>query len=599
MTLSVELKQSGAIPLEVTFECKSGELLALVGPSGSGKTSTLRAIAGLMPIQEGKIVLQGQKETQIWLDTHQQLHVPSFERKVGMVFQNYALFPHLTALENIALALPKASSIEKAKQLMEDMGLIDFHQRLPNQLSGGQRQRVALARAFARDPQVLLLDEPFSAVDHPTRKTLYEELIKLRERISIPIVIVTHDLREARLLSDRLCILDQGKSLQIGNPEHIVSSPRNGRVAELVGLTDIFSATFLKAQHPEEVQQQHATLLWGHGVEAFPLTILDKGRLPDQTEVKWVIAKEFVEISNEPIQKINTVCAEVCRVRKLGEISSVDFKVDLAFQPIMHFELSTRVVNELNIDVADRVFLHLDPKGIHIMPVYTSPMHKQVEKKKRELPLKMAAVILLAGEGSRLGGIPKSLIKIDGVTILERQLNALQELQIENRVLVTGYYQEAYKTQSLPKGAFFIHNGNPANGQGSSVRLALQVVYEKMQEVDAIIMLLGDLPFISTADLRQLIEQFKIRTFGEVVMPLVGSQRGNPVIISRKILHEILDSPDLTVRAWMDLHPEEVVRWQTENQHFIFDFDTPENIKSFTQKTGALVELPGNNSLNQ
>ena len=598
MTLSVELKQSGAIPLEITFECKSGELLALVGPSGSGKTSTLRAIAGLMPIDEGKIALQGQKQTQLWLDTHQRIHVPSFERKVGMVFQNYALFPHLTALENIALALPKACSIEKAKQLMEDMGLIDFHHRLPNQLSGGQRQRVALARAFARDPQVLLLDEPFSAVDHPTRKTLYEELIKLRERISIPIVIVTHDLREARLLSDRLCILDQGKSLQIGHPEHIVSSPRNGRVAELVGLTDIFSATFLKAQHPEEAQQQHATLLWGHGVEAFPLTILDKGRLPDQTEVKWVIAKEFVEISNEPIQKINTVSAEVCRVRKLGEISSVEFKVELPFQPVMHFELSTRVVNELNIDVADRVFLHLDPKGIHIMPVYTSPMHKQVEKQKRELPLKIAAVILIAGEGSRLGGIPKSLIKIDGVTILEHQLDALQELQIENRVLVTGYYQEAYKTLSLPQGAFFIHNGNAADGQGSSVRLALQVVYEKMQEVDAIIMLLGDQPHIRAADLRQLIEQFKIRPFGEVVMPLVGSQRGNPVIISRKILQEILDSPDLTVRAWMDLHPGEVVRWQTENQHFIFDFDTPENIKSFTQKTGALVELPSNFSIN-
>jgi molybdate transport system ATP-binding protein len=592
MTLSVALKHTNGIHLEIDFECKSGELLALVGPSGSGKTSTLRAIAGLMPIEQGKIYLRDQEKNHIWLDTQNHIHIPSFERQVGMVFQNYALFPHLTALQNIALALPKGDSIEIAQQLMEDMGLIDFHDRLPDQLSGGQRQRVALARAFARKPQVLLLDEPFSAVDHPTRKTLYEELIKLRENISIPIVIVTHDLREARLLSDRLCILDQGKSLQIGHPEHIVSSPRNGRVAELVGLTDIFSATFLKAQHPDQVLQKQATLLWGQGVEAFPLTIFDKGRLPDQTEVKWVIAKEFVEISKNPFERINTLSAKVHQVRRLGEISSVDFEVELAFGPMMHFELSTRLVNELNIDVDDQVFLYLDPKGIHIMPVYSSPAHKEVEKKKRDKPLKIVAVILVAGEGSRLGGLPKSLIKIDGQTILERQLNALQELEIEDIVLVTGFYQEAYKELNLPSNVLHAHNEQASTGQGSSVRLALKTVYEKLEEVDAIIMLLGDLPQVNAADLRQLIEQFKIRSKGEVVMPLVSSQRGNPVIISEKVLKEIVSSENLTVRGWMDQYPNEVEVWQTENQHFTFDFDTKENIETFVKKTGSKVELP-------
>ncbi len=592
MTLSVELKHTIGIHLEIDFECKSGELLALVGPSGSGKTSTLRAIAGLMPIEHGKINLCDQGKNFIWLDTQNQIQIPSFERKVGMVFQNYALFPHLTALENIALALPKGDSIEIAKQLMEDMGLIDFHHRLPDQLSGGQRQRVALARAFARKPQVLLLDEPFSAVDHPTRKTLYEELIKLREKISIPIVIVTHDLREARLLSDRLCILDQGNSLQIGHPEHIVSSPRNGRVAELVGLTDIFSATFLKAQHPDQVLQKQATLLWGQGVEAFPLTIFDKGRLPDQTEVKWVIAKEFVEISKDSFERINTVSAKVLRVRRLGEISSVDFEVELAFSPMMHFELSTRIVNELNIEVNDQVFLYLDPKGIHIMPVYSSSAHKEIEKKKREKPLKIVAVILVAGEGSRLGGLPKSLIKIDGQTILERQFNALQELEIEDVVLVTGYYQDAYKDINLSSKVLYAHNDLASTGQASSVQLALKTVHEEIEDVDAIIMLLGDLPHVNAADLRQLIEQFKIRTRGEVVMPLVNSQRGNPVIISEKVLKEIVASQNLTVRTWMDQHPNEVEAWQTENQHFIFDFDTKENIETFIKKTGSKVELP-------
>jgi ABC-type sugar transport system ATPase subunit len=125
-----------------------------------------------------------------------------------------------------------------------------------------------------------------------------------------------------------------------------------------------------------------ANLLWGQGVDAFPLVISDKGRLPDQTEVKWVIAKEFVEISKVSKHPINTLSAKVLSIRKLGEISSVDFEVDLAFSPLMHFELSTRLVNELNIQMHDSVFLFLDPKGIHIMPVYTSPRHKLFEKQK-------------------------------------------------------------------------------------------------------------------------------------------------------------------------------------------------------------------------
>lgn len=592
MTLSVQLHQNQPMHLDIDFECQSGELLTLVGPSGSGKTSALRAIAGLMPVEKGRIILKEESLHSVWLDTETNILQPSYSRKVGMVFQNYALFPHLSALQNIALALAKDEPIQTALQLMEDMGLIDLQERYPNQLSGGQRQRVALARAFARNPRILLLDEPFSAVDYPTRKTLYEELIKLRERISIPIIMVTHDLREARLLSDRLCILDHGKLLQQGSPEHIFSSPRNGRVAELVGLVDIFSATFLKSQHSLEQTHREATLLWGQGVDAFPLIIFDKGRLPDQTEVKWVIAKEFVEISKLPIERINTISAKVNSIKQLGEISTLEFAIDLAFYPLMHCELNTRQVHDLGLQLGDQVFLYLDPKGIHIMPVYSSPEHKNKEKQKRFANLQIGAVILAAGEGSRLGKLPKPLIRINDQTILERQMKALEEIKITNTVLVTGYHQEAFEQIPLPSNIQKVHNSRLDLGQAGSIRLALSKMHECFKQVDAVIMLLGDLPEINAADLRQLIEQYKIKPYGECVLPMVAGQRGNPVIISRKLLDEVLSSNNQTIRSWMDHHPQEVFVWETQNQHFIFDFDTIENIEDFQKKTGAEVQLP-------
>jgi molybdate transport system ATP-binding protein len=173
--LQVQLQSQDPVYLDMAFECQNGQLLALVGPSGSGKTSALRAIAGLLPVASGKI---GIGDT-TWLDTENNLFIPPTKRSIGMVFQNYALFPHLTAYQNIELALPSHLTQEYVEGLLKDMGLMDLQKRYPHELSGGQRQRVALARAFARQPKVLLLDEAFSAVDHPTRKILYEELIKL------------------------------------------------------------------------------------------------------------------------------------------------------------------------------------------------------------------------------------------------------------------------------------------------------------------------------------------------------------------------------------------------------------------------------------
>jgi molybdate transport system ATP-binding protein len=588
--LQVQLKSQDPVYLDMAFECQNGQLLALVGPSGSGKTSALRAIAGLLPVSSGRISIGNST----WLDTEKKVFVSSTQRSVGMVFQNYALFPHLTAYQNIQLALPKRLSQEYVEDLLRDMGLMDLQNRYPHELSGGQRQRVALARAFARQPQVLLLDEAFSAVDHPTRKILYEELIKLRHRIEIPIVMVTHDLREARLLSDNMCILDQGKSLQQATPAHIFSSPRNERVAQLVGLSDIFSGTFFKKE-PLEFPQglQTAQLQWGQGIHSVVLEINDKGRLPNHTEVKWVISGEYVDLSLTKKLEVNSFAACVSKILQLGDVSSLTLSLDLPFSQMMHLEISTRMVRELALVEGKTIYLSLDPAGIHIMPVYSDPSVKMAQKKLREKPIQIGAVLLVAGQGSRLGGIPKSLMKIDGVSLLERHIQALSSFVTQEPVVVTGFYADSIREQIKQKQVQLVHNPNPGAGQSGSVRLGLEALYESNQNLDVILMMLGDQPFLNDSDIRQLIENFKVRKSGQFLLPMVEGKRGNPVLLSGGALKKIIENGSgMTVRQYMDQHSEEVLHWESANHHYIFDIDSFEDVMDFQNKTGIKIELP-------
>ena len=188
--LDVSLQQNNSPLLDVNLHCNAGELLALVGPSGSGKTTVLRSIAGLHNVDSGVIKCA----SNTWLDTRNRVDIAVQRRRVGMVFQHYALFPHKSALENVALAIRDASKIEKkrlAASWLERTNMTGMENRKPHELSGGQRQRVALARALAANPSVLLLDEPFSAVDQQTRRKLYRELAKLRVGLEIPMVLIS------------------------------------------------------------------------------------------------------------------------------------------------------------------------------------------------------------------------------------------------------------------------------------------------------------------------------------------------------------------------------------------------------------------------
>ncbi len=200
----------------VSLEIKTGSLVALVGPSGSGKSTLLRIIAGLDVPNQGRIWLTGRDSTYLSIQ----------EREIGFVFQNYALFKHLTVYENIAFGLDIRSTrstviSNRVNQLLQLIQLEKFADRYPNQLSGGQRQRVALARALAIEPKVLLLDEPFGALDIKVRKDLRNWLRRLHEQVPITTIFVTHDHQEALEVANEIVLFKQGRIEHLGNPQDI------------------------------------------------------------------------------------------------------------------------------------------------------------------------------------------------------------------------------------------------------------------------------------------------------------------------------------------------------------------------------------------
>jgi sulfate/thiosulfate transport system ATP-binding protein len=321
----------------VNLTVPSGELVALLGPSGSGKTSLLRIIAGLETPDSGRILFNGEEATK--------RHVQ--ERKVGFVFQHYALFRHMTVFDNIAFGLtvkPKKSRPgkedirDKVFTLLKLIQLEQLADRYPGQLSGGQRQRVALARALAVEPQVLLLDEPFGALDAKVRLELRRWLRRLHDEIHVTSVFVTHDQEEALEVADRIVVMNQGRIEQQGTPSEVYDRPATPFVFDFLGNVNLFQGRV----HEGKAQM-------GGMVLSSP----EHAATNDSAAVGYVRSHD-IEIERLP-QDISSIAAEVRYILAVGPLVRVDLILAGGSEAV-EVDLSRDVADRLKLSVGEKVF---------------------------------------------------------------------------------------------------------------------------------------------------------------------------------------------------------------------------------------------------
>ena len=323
----------------VSFEVPSGELVALLGPSGSGKSTILRIIAGLEPADSGSVELTGEDAT----------NLPVQHRGVGFVFQHYALFRHMTIRQNIAFGLEvqKLKKPEIRSRVDELLALVQLSgcaERYPSQLSGGQRQRVALARALAPRPKVLLLDEPFGALDSKVREELRSWLRKLHDEVHVTSLFVTHDQQEAFEVSDQIVVLNKGKVEQMGPPQLLYERPATPFVTEFLGSVNVIQVeTVLNIDHPDEER---------------PLPF----EVPGSNELVSVYVRPHdLEVSRER----NGRPSWPARIGKLTPLGGT-VRLDLTLHDgtVLMVELTRERASELMLNRGDEVFV--SPKDLKI-----------------------------------------------------------------------------------------------------------------------------------------------------------------------------------------------------------------------------------------
>ncbi|WP_245499451.1 ABC transporter ATP-binding protein [Mesorhizobium sp. M1A.F.Ca.ET.072.01.1.1] len=253
---------------DFSLSIRKGSFVTLLGPSGCGKTTILRSIAGLVDISGGQIMIDGRRVDD----------VPIYKRNIGLVFQSYALFPHKSVFDNVAFGLkyhdvPKADIARKVGKALEMVRLPDSEKKLPSQLSGGQQQRIALARAIVFEPQVLLLDEPLSALDANMREEMRVEIKKIQKETGITAIFVTHDQEEALSMSDRIVVMNAGMAEQIGTPEQVYEQPATAFVAEFLGKANMLQGVVSAL----DGQVASITLGGGQSIKVIAPTRLDSG----------------------------------------------------------------------------------------------------------------------------------------------------------------------------------------------------------------------------------------------------------------------------------------------------------------------------------
>jgi sulfate transport system ATP-binding protein len=333
ITISNLNKQFGSYKAldDISLEVSSGELLALLGPSGCGKTTLLRIIGGLDVADSGKLLFNGE-------DVEQR---NARERNVGFVFQHYALFRHMTVFENVAFGLrvkprkarPPEAEIRRRVHELLNLVQLDWHaERYPAQLSGGQRQRIALARALAVEPKILLLDEPFGALDAQVRKELRRWLRRLHDELHITSIFVTHDQEEALEVADRVVVMNKGRIEQIGTPDEVYAAPASPFVYQFIGNVNLFHS------------RDHAPWTEQNG------------------DAVAYVRPHDIDISTTP-QDIAALPVEVKLVRAIGSIVRVEVDVDGSSE-FIEIELSRERFNAAPLANGDKVFIR--PRQFHV-----------------------------------------------------------------------------------------------------------------------------------------------------------------------------------------------------------------------------------------
>jgi putrescine transport system ATP-binding protein len=333
---------------KIDLNIYSGEFFSLLGASGCGKTTLLRMLAGFETPSEGRITIDGIDMTDI----------PPYERPVNMMFQSYALFPHMTVAQNVAFGLkqdglPKAKIADKVKSVLDLVQMSRFAQRKPHQLSGGQRQRVALARCLAKEPKVLLLDEPLAALDKKLREQTQLELVNIQDRVGITFVMVTHDQEEAMTMSARIGVMNGGLIEQVGTPVEIYEYPTTTFVADFIGTANMFEGVVALDEQSHTVvdcPELDAKLTVGHssGVAVgAPVTVMVR---PE----KMMVQREA------PEERLNCAHGVVADIAYLGDISI--YHVRLASGRKLQVALTNlRHTSEQRLTWDDEVYLTWHP----------------------------------------------------------------------------------------------------------------------------------------------------------------------------------------------------------------------------------------------
>lgn len=348
---------------QAKFSADKGSVV-LFGPSGAGKSLTLNILAGLIKPDEGKINV----DDQVFFDSDKKINLPPQRRQVGYLFQDYALFPHLTVAENIAFSLDRLTPWarrSKVEEMIKLMRLEGFENSYPAHISGGQKQRAALARSLVTEPRILLLDEPFSALDSAVREKLRRDLQTIKENFSLTMIIVTHNLEEAYQLADRVVVFDQGRILQVGSRDEVFFSPKNRTVARFVGAKNIFSGRV------KESSGGVAVIDTGR----FEAVTVVNGSINAGDEVEFCIRPENVMVIRPDKElgaglKENLFRGQITTVDHRGDSCLLQFKIEGSEPQRRQFDfiikLPAHAFQKLELHKYPSVTISLKKQGIHV-----------------------------------------------------------------------------------------------------------------------------------------------------------------------------------------------------------------------------------------